>query len=227
MGDTNWLDLFTQIADKLPITIFIIVVSFIFAIVLGLVLAIIRIKKIPILSTIVKLYVSFVRSTPLILQLFLVYFALPIVLQWIYIDINHFDRLFFVILTFTLHTGSYLSEVMRAGYQSVSKGQIEAGKTVGLSDRKILFRIIIPQGFRNSLPNLGNHTIELIKDTSLAFTIGLIDMMGQVNLIIGNNYGLGIFPVYIVICVIYWVMCILVEFIVMRLENRLNVPYST
>lgn len=227
MGTTTWPDLFVQILDKLPITLFITVLSLLFAMILGLVLAVIRIKKVPALSQIVKLYVSFVRSTPLILQLFLVYFALPIILQWVYIDINHFSRLFFVILTFTLHTGSYLSEVMRAGYNSVDKGQIEAGKTVGLNDRTILLRIIIPQGFRNSLPNIGNQVIELIKDTSLAFTIGLIDMMGQVNLIIGNNYGLGMFPVYVAICIIYWVICIIVEFIVMLLEKKYNIPYQT
>jgi len=150
----NWLSLFGQVLQQLPLTLLIFVLSFVFALILGFVLASIRIKKIKILSTIVRVYLSFIRSTPLILQLFLAYFALPQLLLIIQIDLNHFSRLFFVILAFTLHTGAYLSEIIRAGYQSVDYSQIEAGLSVGLSYPRILKEIIIPQALRNSIPNL-------------------------------------------------------------------------
>ncbi|MCY1037890.1 amino acid ABC transporter permease [Staphylococcus nepalensis] len=222
----NWLSLFGQVLQQLPLTLLIFVLSFVFALILGFVLASIRIKKIKILSTIVRVYLSFIRSTPLILQLFLAYFALPQLLLIIQIDINHFSRLFFVILAFTLHTGAYLSEIIRAGYQSVDYSQIEAGLSVGLSYPRILKEIIIPQALRNSIPNLTTQIIELLKDTSLAFTIGIIDMMGQVKLIIGNNYGLGMLEVYIVISIIYWSIALIIQSTFALINKRAQKPYS-
>lgn len=222
----NWLSLFGQVLQQLPLTLLIFVLSFVFALILGFVLASIRIKKIKILSTIVRVHLSFIRSTPLILQLFLAYFALPQLLLIIQIDINHFSRLFFVILAFTLHTGAYLSEIIRAGYQSVDYSQIEAGLSVGLSYPRILKEIIIPQALRNSIPNLTTQIIELLKDTSLAFTIGIIDMMGQVKLIIGNNYGLGMLEVYIVISIIYWSIALIIQSIFALINKRAQKPYS-
>ena len=125
-----------------------------------------------------------------------------------------------MILAFTLHTGAYLSEIIRAGYQSVDYSQIEAGLSVGLSYPRILVDIIIPQALRNSIPNLTTQVIELIKDTSLAFTIGIIDMMGQVKLIIGNNYGLGMLEVYVVISIIYWIIALIIQTIFALINKR-------
>ena len=211
MQSVNWLDLLYQVLQQLPLTLLMIVLSLIFALILGFILATIRIQKIKLLSPVVKVYISFIRSTPLLLQLFLVYFALPQLLLFVHIDINHFSRLFFVILAFTLHTGAYLSEIIRAGYQSVDYRQIEAGLSIGLTYPRILKEIILPQALRNSIPNLTTQIIELVKDTSLAFTIGIIDMMGQVKLIIGNNYGLGMLEVYIVISVVYWLIALIIQ----------------
>ncbi|MBI5974362.1 amino acid ABC transporter permease [Staphylococcus canis] len=225
--ETNWAHLFQQVLQQLPLTLFMIVVSLFFALLLGLVLTIIRIRRIPILNAVIRVFLSFTRSTPLILQLFLVYFALPQILLLVGIDINHWGRLFFVILAFTLHTSAYLSTIMYAGYHSVSYDQIEAGLTVGMRYDQILRRIILPQSLRNILPNLTTQVIELIKDTSLAFTIGIIDMMGQVQLIIGNNYGLGMLEVYIVISIIYWALALIVQGVLTLVSRRTNRPYQT
>lgn len=224
-NSVDWVDLFRQVLQQLPITLLIFILSLFFSLILGCFLATIRIKKAKILSPIVRIYLSFIRSTPLILQLFLAYFALPQLLLFIQIDINHFSRLFFVILAFTLHTGAYLSEIIRAGYQSVDYSQIEAGLSVGLSYPRILKEIIIPQALRNSIPNLTTQVIELIKDTSLAFTIGIIDMMGQVKLIIGNNYGLGMLEVYIVISIIYWIIALIIQTIFALINKHAQKPY--
>ncbi|RFD71813.1 amino acid ABC transporter permease, partial [Staphylococcus pasteuri] len=200
--------------------------ALIFAIILGLLLTMIRIKQTPILAPCVRIYQSFMRSTPLLLQLFLVYFALPQFLLIFHININHFDRLFFIILAFSLHSAAYLSEVFRAGYLSVEYSQIEAGLSVGLSYPRILKNIIVPQALRNSIPNLTTQIIELIKDTSLAFTIGIIDMMGQVQLIIGNNYGLGMLEVYIVISIIYWMLALIVQGVFTLINKVSEKPYQ-
>lgn len=226
MQSVNWLDLFYQVLQQLPLTLLMIVLSLIFALILGFILATIRIQKIKLLSPVVKVYISFIRSTPLLLQLFLVYFALPQLLLFVHIDINHFSRLFFVILAFTLHTGAYLSEIIRAGYQSVDYRQIEAGLSIGLTYPRILKEIILPQALRNSIPNLTTQIIELVKDTSLAFTIGIIDMMGQVKLIIGNNYGLGMLEVYIVISVVYWLIALIIQAVFTIIDKRAQKPYQ-
>lgn len=226
MQSVNWLDLLYQVLQQLPLTLLMIVLSLIFALILGFILATIRLQKIKLLSPVVKVYISFIRSTPLLLQLFLVYFALPQLLLFVHIDINHFSRLFFVILAFTLHTGAYLSEIIRAGYQSVDYRQIEAGLSIGLTYPRILKEIILPQALRNSIPNLTTQIIELVKDTSLAFTIGIIDMMGQVKLIIGNNYGLGVLEVYIVISVVYWLIALIIQGVFTFIDKRAQKPYQ-
>lgn len=226
MSTTQWLDLFNQVLQQLPITLVMIISALIFAIILGLLLTMIRIKQTPILAPCVRIYQSFMRSTPLLLQLFLVYFALPQFLLIFHININHFDRLFFIILAFSLHSTAYLSEVFRAGYLSVEYSQIEAGLSVGLSYPRILKNIIVPQALRNSIPNLTTQIIELIKDTSLAFTIGIIDMMGQVQLIIGNNYGLGMLEVYIVISIIYWMLALIVQGVFTLINKVSEKPYQ-
>lgn len=226
MQSVNWLDLLYQVLQQLPLTLLMIVLSLIFALILGFILATIRIQKIKLLSPVVKVYISFIRSTPLLLQLFLVYFALPQLLLFVHIDINHFSRLFFVILAFTLHTGAYLSEIIRAGDQSVDYRQIEAGLSIGLTYPRILKEIILPQALRNSIPNLTTQIIELVKDTSLAFTIGIIDMMGQVKLIIGNNYGLGMLEVYIVISVVYWLIALIIQGVFTIIDKRAQKPYQ-
>lgn len=226
MQSVNWLDLLYQVLQQLPLTLLMIVLSLIFALILGFILATIRIQKIKLLSPVVKVYISFIRSTPLLLQLFLVYFALPQLLLFVHIDINHFSRLFFLILAFTLHTGAYLSEIIRAGYQSVDYRQIEAGLSIGLTYPRILKEIILPQALRNSIPNLTTQIIELVKDTSLAFTIGIIDMMGQVKLIIGNNYGLGMLEVYIVISVVYWLIALIIQGVFTIIDKRAQKPYQ-
>ena len=226
MQSVNWLDLLYQVLQQLPLTLLMIVLSLIFALILGFILATIRLQKIKLLSPVAKVYISFIRSTPLLLQLFLVYFALPQLLLFVHIDINHFSRLFFVILAFTLHTGAYLSEIIRAGYQSVDYRQIEAGLSIGLTYPRILKEIILPQALRNSIPNLTTQIIELVKDTSLAFTIGIIDMMGQVKLIIGNNYGLGMLEVYIVISVVYWLIALIIQGVFTIIDKRAQKPYQ-
>ncbi|MGX0848641.1 ABC-type amino acid transport system permease subunit [Staphylococcus auricularis] len=104
--------------------------------------------------------------------------------------------------------------------------QIEAGLSVGLSYPRILKDIVIPQALRNSIPNVTTQIIELIKDTSLAFTIGIIDIMGQVQLIIGNNYGLGMFQVYVVIAVIYWALALIVQGFFTVIYKRAERPYQ-
>lgn len=218
----DWLKLLWQVVDKLPLTLFILGLSLLFSLLLGFVIALIRIQKKPVLSKMATIYLSFMRCTPLLVQLFLVYFGLPQLLLLVHIDINSWSRITFLVIAFSLHTAAPLSEVIRSAYLSIDKGQFEAAYSIGMNYFQSLRRIILPQAFVAALPNLGNATISLLKDTALAFSIGIIDIMGQVRLILGNNYGIGMFEIYVTISLVYWSMCIVIEIIVSYLEKHLK-----
>ncbi|KRF53479.1 amino acid ABC transporter permease [Bacillus sp. Soil531] len=218
----DWLKLLWQVVDKLPLTLFMLGLSLLFSLLLGFVIALIRIQKKPVLSKMATIYLSFMRCTPLLVQLFLVYFGLPQLLLLVHIDINSWSRITFLVIAFSLHTAAPLSEVIRSAYLSIDKGQFEAAYSIGMNYFQSLRRIILPQAFVAALPNLGNATISLLKDTALAFSIGIIDIMGQVRLILGNNYGIGMFEIYVTISLVYWSMCIVIEVIVSYLEKHLK-----
>ncbi|WNS75829.1 amino acid ABC transporter permease [Bacillus sp. DTU_2020_1000418_1_SI_GHA_SEK_038] len=221
-GFSDWLDLLMRVLNKLPLTLLMLGVSLFFSLIIGVIVAIIRIQKRPISYAIATFYLSFMRCTPLLVQLFLVYFGLPQLLLLVNIDINGWDRFVFVVIAFSLYTGAYLSEVIRSAYMAVGKDQLEAAYSVGMSYSQALRRIILPQAFLVALPDLGNNIIELLKDTSLAFTIGIIDIMGQVRIILGNNYGIGMFEVYFTISLVYWGTCIVIENLIALLEKVLK-----
>lgn len=218
----DWLKLLWQVVDKLPLTLFMLGLSLLFSLLLGFVIALIRIQKKPVLSKMATIYLSFMRCTPLLVQLFLVYFGLPQLLLLVHIDINSWSRITFLVIAFSLHTAAPLSEVIRSAYFSIDKGQFEAAYSIGMNYFQSLRRIILPQAFIAALPNLGNATISLLKDTALAFSIGIIDIMGQVRLILGNNYGIGMFEIYVTISLVYWSICIVIEIIVSYLEKHLK-----
>lgn len=218
----DWFSLFIQVLDKLPITLFMLLISLVCSLVLGVAIAIIRIKRFKVIYQIATFYLSFCRSTPLLVQLFLVYFGLPQLLLAFQIDINSMDRMIFVLISLSLHNAAYLSEVVRSAYLAVGEDQFEAAYSVGMTYTQALWRVVLPQAFVLSLPNLGNNIIELLKDTSLAFTIGIIDIMGQVRIILGNNHGIGMFEIYVVISLIYWGTCILIEMVISTLEKVLK-----
>ncbi|WP_100404104.1 amino acid ABC transporter permease [Bacillus sp. FJAT-42315] len=217
----QWSDLFQQVLARLPITIWMLVASLILGLAFGTLMAIIRIRKVPILHQLVTIFISFTRCTPLLVQLFLMYFGLPQLLMAFGIYINDLAPLIFAIATFSLHISAYLSETIRSAYIAVGDDQLEACYSVGMTYSQALRRVILPQAFVISLPNMGNTIIELLKDTALAFTIGVVDIMGQVRLIIGNNYGLGMFQVYVVISIVYWGTCAFIEISIYQLEQRL------
>ncbi|WP_176583759.1 amino acid ABC transporter permease [Priestia megaterium] len=218
----DWLKLLWQVVDKLPLTLFMLGLSLLFSLLLGFAIALIRIQKKPVLSKMATIYLSFMRCTPLLIQLFLVYFGLPQLLLLVHIDINSWSRITFLVIAFSLHTAAPLSEVIRSAYFSIDKGQFEAAYSIGMNYFQSLRRIILPQAFVAALPNVGNATISLLKDTALAFSIGIIDIMGQVRLILGNNYGIGMFEIYVTISLVYWSMCIVIEIIVSYLEKHLK-----
>jgi len=124
------------------------------------------------------------------------------------------------VITFSLHSAAYFSEVIRSAYLAVGQGQLEAAYSIGMGYGQAIRRILLPQAFGIAIPPLGNNVISLLKETSLAFSIGIVDIMGKAQIIIGNNYGINIFRVYIAVAAFYWVLSMLIETIFGRLEKR-------
>ncbi len=225
--DANgFLDSFPELLKCIPVTLGIGILSFIIGLFIGLIVALIRIYKVPVLQHICKLYVSFVRGTPLVVQLFIANYGVARIIYWLQIntvafadfDANIIKPEYYGLLAFSLNLGGYLSETIRSAIEAVDIGQFEAAKSIGMTTKQMMQRIVIPQAVKVALPNLNNTLINTIKDTSLLFTIGIIDLMGRAKI-----YGartLFIFEGYIAVSVLYWIISFALERVFIKLEKR-------
>ena len=172
-------------------------------------------------------YVYVMRCTPSIVLLFIVFYGLPKLMEAAFrYDMNELHRAVFAIITFTLLFSAYISEVFRAAYTAVPRGQYEAAVSAGLTPFQSFRHVILGQAALVALPNFGNATINLLKEGSLAYTIGLIDMIGKGNLIIAQNFGAYGIEVYLAALLIYWVLVLLLEQVFALVEKRLDVGTS-
>lgn len=221
------LDGIKGIIPNIPITLEIAVVAAIIGIILGFILALFRVKKLPVLSQLATLYISFMRGTPLLVQIFLSYYGIPVMLNILNyrfgtaFSINKIPNMVFVYVAFSLNEAAYMAEAIRAAILSVDRKDIEAAHSIGMTGGQTMRRVILPQAMIVAIPNLGNSVISLVKSTSLAFTIGVMDMMGRAKVISGSN--MRFFEVYIGLALLYWVMCIIIEFVVNKLEKKFNI----
>ena len=172
-------------------------------------------------------YVYVMRCTPSIVLLFIVFYGLPKLMEAAFrYNMNELHRAVFAIITFTLLFSAYISEVFRAAYTAVPRGQYEAAVSAGLTPFQAFRHVILGQAALVALPNFGNATINLLKEGSLAYTIGLIDMIGKGNLIIAQNFGAYGIEVYLAALLIYWVLVLLLEQVFALVEKRLDVGTS-
>ena len=225
MLDFDFWFMLKQIPLLLPyldITFLVMFMTLAFGTVLGFVLAIWKLGKNVFLRKIAYGFTTAMRCTPSIVLLFLVYYGLPVLVAAFSVDINDLNKIFFVVTAFSLSLGNVMSEVIRSAYLSVEKGQYEAAVSVGLSPLKAFSRIIIPQATVIALPNVINAVLTLLKEGSLAYTIGLIDVMGKANLIITMNYEAHALETLLALSFIYWAISILIEKGNEILEKRLS-----
>ncbi|MBQ8983027.1 MAG: amino acid ABC transporter permease [Lachnospiraceae bacterium] len=217
-----------ELLKYLPTTLFLTVIAAIIGLLLGLVIAVIRMKNIPVLSQLAVAFVSVMRGTPIIVQLYISYFGIPILLQYINYyrgteyNINAIPGIVFAMVALGLNQSAFDSETIRAALQSVDKGQIEAAKSLGMSNGQVLRRIILPEAITVALPSLGNSLIALIKGTSLAFTCSVVEITAAGKILAGRNYRF--FESYCSLAIIYWVLTFALEKVVAAIEKRLQVP---
>lgn len=185
---------------------------------LGIIFALLlRAGKIP--AGFAHLYISFFRGTPVLVQLLIIYFGLP----QIFPAINSMSALNAVILGLSLNTSAYLAEIFRAAIDSVDKGQLEASLASGLSMFKASSRILFPQACRNAIPATGNVYIGLIKNSSLAFTLGVSELLAAGKMVAPES--LKFFEAYFAVALVYWALTIIFSECQRRLEKHLSKPY--
>lgn len=203
---------FPFLAKGAVLTLEISVLALILGFVFGLVAALFKLSKNPLIKGLAGFYVWLVRSTPLLVQLFLIYFGLP----QLGIDLGPF---FSGVLGLALNTGAYNAEAIRGGIMSVSAGQMEASRSLGMSSKLAMRRIILPQAMRISLPSLGNNFVILIKDTSLVSTITLVELTLTAQRLIGSTYKP--FEMYLMAAFLYALLTSITSLILHRVERRL------
>lgn len=212
-----------EILSALPLTLWVLVLTILFGSLLGLFLAWSQLSGERSLSSFARGYVFILRCTPPIVLIFLVFYGLPRFLEWwLGIDVNGWSRSVFVILAMTLLFAASISEVFKSSYQALPKGQLEAGLSIGLTDYKTFVRILLPQAFRIALPNITTAIINLLKDIALAYTIGLVDLMGAGNLVISRNLGNYSLETYTAVAIIYWVLALILAVGTHFIENELD-----
>lgn len=180
------------------ITIILALCAVLFGTVLGLVLTLIRRSKIKPISILATAYVEFVRGTPLLVQIYIIYIGLP--------NLTGLDISDMAVgaVALSLNSAAYISEIIRAGIDAVDKGQMEAARSLGMTQGQAMLEVIIPQAFKNILPALGNEFIAVIKESSMVSVIGVAELMYNAGIVRGNT-ALGLEPV-IVAAVIYFVI---------------------
>ena len=207
--DSLWPLLKATLTGTIPLAL----ISFMLGLVVALVVALMRLSPVRAASGAARTYISIIRGTPLLLQLFIIYYGLPAAGV-------RFDPFPAAVLAFTLNVGGYAAEVIRSSILAVPKGQWEAASTVGMNYATTLQRVVLPQATRTAIPPLSNTLISLVKDTSLASTIQVTELLRVAQEAAAPTYQF--FALYGVAAVYYWVICLALSFGQSRLEERQN-----
>ncbi len=211
--------LLTRLPQGALLTLILTAFSVFFGMIGGSLLAFALISPSKILRTICRFYVEFFRGTPMLVQLFIIYFGLPALFQGIGLQWS-LDRFPAAIIALSLNVAAYLAEIIRGGIQSIDKGQWEACQSLGMNPVQTMQEVIFPQAFRRILPPLGNEFITLIKDTSLTAVIGFVELFRQGQLIVASTYQA--FEVYIVVALFYLLLTSITSAVFKYLEKRMD-----
>lgn len=184
--------------------------------ILGALVAILHLSRSRILSAIAVVYVTVIRGTPLLVQMYITYYFIPMVIP----ALNNVDKVYFVVLALVLNSSAYVSEIIRSGINSVDKGQTEAARSLGLASGVTMRKIILPQAVKNILPALGNEYIAMVKETSLAGTFMLYELM-YTRTILANKYL--VWQPQLIIAAIYLLVTLVLTFGVKQVEKRFSV----
>ncbi|WP_283193383.1 amino acid ABC transporter permease [Rhizobium sp. AN80A] len=208
-----------ELLSALPLTLAITFTALIAGFCLALIATTLRVRRVFLISHLADLYVSYARSVPVVLQLFVTFYGLPLFAA-VFGFSDFFSANVAAMVGLSLYHGGYLSEVMRPAYLSVERGQHEAADSLGYSFRQKIFRIAGPQAVHIGLPGYGNSLIYLVHNVALVMYIGAADVMATAHLIMQRDYNQYQFETYLVLAVIYSLMCLIVWLVVRFFELR-------
>ncbi|MDR0838995.1 MAG: amino acid ABC transporter permease [Oscillospiraceae bacterium] len=224
MQKLDWSLIFTSIPkllSRIHITFLIVIVATVCGIIIGLVMALFRVYKVPVLRQIAVVYASFIRGTPIIVQLFLIYYGLPVFFNWIFgVDIGRLNKMYFILVTYSLSMGAFFSEIMRSTIEGVGTGQSEAAYSIGMTKLQTFRRIVLPQAALAAVPSLSTSFVSLLQNTSLGYTIGIIDVIGRARTII--NISKHTIEPYTAAAIIFVFLSIVFQYVFSFLEKRLS-----
>lgn len=232
--DFDWgfaWDVFLSVWAGAPVSVGLVVATLVLGLPLGYLLAVLRFKRAPVGRQVSALYVSFIRGTPMIVQIYIAYNLLPSLLNMFFkqynIEVNIFDvpNLIYGIIVFALNTAAISSEAFRGSLASIDKGQMEAAVSIGMTSWQAYRRIIIPQTLVSALPNLCSITVNLFKGTTLVFIMSIQDITAIAKTAAGRTYKY--LEAYLVIFIVYLIFCFAIEKLFKAGENKLRVFKGT
>ena len=203
---------YTTYIDATVTTLKVSLIALLIGLLLGIVICLAKISTIKVLNVLATIYVEVIRNTPILVQIMIIYFALPEV------GIS-FTSFMSAIIALSINSGAYVSEIFRSGILAIDKGQMEAGRSLGLSYFQTMKFIILPQALKNSLPALGNEFISLVKESSIVYFVGVADIMFAANTVKNATYET--FGPYLIAAAIYFIITSVLSFLVKRLEKKL------
>lgn len=213
------IQVFKDMMGVLPVTISLTIFSFIAALVIAIIIAIVDYFKIPVIKQIFDVYVSFFRGTPLLPQLFLLYFGIPTFIK----PLRSVPAHIICIIGLTLNAAAYMKEVIRGSILSVPEGQKEAALAHGMTSMQTMTRIILPQAARVAIPSLFNNLVDIVKGTSMAFAIGVIEITATANLRASVTFNY--FEAYMILMIMYWIIIVGLEQVEKKLESKMSKGY--
>ncbi len=213
------IEIFPRIFKYTYITISITLISMIIGLCIGIVLALIRVYKIKGFHLFSRIYISFFRGTPLIVQLFLLYYGMPQIIP----SLAGMSAFTAACIGLSLNSAAYMAEVIRGAINAIDKGQMEACFSTGMTSWQGMRRVVLPQAARVAIPALGNTFVSLLKETSLAFTLGVAEILAQSKMIAAANYRF--FESYLTVALIFWGITVCISYLQSKLEYKLNSTY--
>jgi len=211
-----------RILTKLPLTFEIVAVSFFGGLILALVIACIQIRKTKGLSQILRLFISFERGTPILVQMLIVYYALPFLIEGVFsVDTRGWGKIVFVDIALILNEGAFMAETFRAAILSIPKGQNEAALSCGLTNYQAFTRIVLPQALRVAIPPIGINLIGLFRSTTLASMVGVVDMVGYAQAL-GATTGHTI-ESYVILAIVFITINFLIQVAFYFIDKKLLV----
>jgi len=217
------LEVLKKCVQAIPLTLYLTLGAFLIGMIIAVVIALIRYKEVPIFDKIFQFYVSFIRGTPVMLQLYIVYYMIPMALDSVLektnlsFRTNQIEIKVLVLIALTLNVSAYLSEIIRGGLVSLGKGEIEAAYSIGMTPAMVIRRVIIPQVFVLCIPNFSANLISVLQASSLAYFVSLQEVTGTAKIMASNNWKY--FEAFVATGIIYWLLTVMIELITYGLER--------